>query len=199
MKKILLGIFLSTSVWAFNLNQFGIDLGELSKEIMGRHTEIEENWQDKHVWKGALCNNGYAYKVYFYTVLKNIDLNISAENTLDATVDLNNVYGRFDGVFKSDFTACLPIKGWSGIGFDFAQIKAQVKVVEKENGDIEYQLKVLSTETKGMHIGKYVPKWFSNFLNNRLNAGLNFVWKTRIGGWISQKISEHVNKKLGGG
>jgi hypothetical protein len=194
-----LGIFLSTSVWAFNFNQFGIDLGELSKEIMGRHTEFEQKWQDNHNWKGTFCENGYGYKVYFYTILKNIDLKIAAENTLDATVDLNNLYARFDGTFKSDFTACFTLKGWSGIGFDSARINAQVKVVEKENGDLEYQLKVLSTQTQGMHIGKYVPKWFSNFLNNRLNAGLNLLWKTKIGAWVSQKISDQVNKKLGGG
>ena len=64
--------------------------------------------------------------------------------------------------------------------------------IEKPTGDPEIRLKILSTELGTLHFGERLPGWLERFITARVNGALKLLWSSKLGDWISDKISDLI-------
>lgn len=169
--------------------------GKLGNDFQWSHQKISGDWQESQNWDGWFCNGYYNYKIHLTAELKKVDLELTDEGFMVATADVANIFAKVDGKYRSKTTACLPMGGWLGVGTDSAQLRTEVHF--GEGGDMkDVRLKILSTKLGTLKMGRLFPQWFESFFTGVINRALTVVWSTKLGGWISEKITEVARKQI---
>lgn len=79
---------------------------------------------------------------------------------------------------------------------DRAEIFTEVKFRGDGENVSDIEVRVIATKLGTIHIGKYVPRWFERALTSVVNRALAKIWTTKLGAWISGKISDIIKDKI---
>lgn len=168
---------------------------QFSKELVAGHQKLEGKWGESQTWEGWFCDGFYNYQINLQAVLKNLDLELTEEGTMIATADLAGLHAKVLGSYRSKATLCIPAGGWLGAGADWAQLKTEVRF--GDSGEMkDVSLKILSTRFGKFEFGRIFPDWFENFFTGVLNRALTAVWNSKMGNWISEKVTQEARKHI---
>ncbi len=165
------------------------------KEFSFENEHIHGQWSERQTWSAWICDGSYNYRLLFDADLANMDLELTDEGYMIASAELNAIYAKASGGYKSKATLCIPTSGWLGVGIKWAKFKTQIHFGEDSDFK-DVRLKIISTELGQLEMGKYVPQWFEDFFTGVANRTLTLVWNSRLGDWLSAKISKVVAKNL---
>lgn len=151
-------------------------------------------WAASKEWKGALCKGGYSYTGNTEAILSEVQIKIEDAETLLLYADFETVSGFFTGRYKSGYSACVTLKG--GMPFEITKAQALVRI-HFDSKTEKLSLAILETAFGHIHlVGSGVPRWFEDFLTKMVNGSLKYVWKSRLGDWINQKISKKLQESI---
>jgi len=190
---VCLSLFVSTASQAA-VSFKDLETKNLNSDFVMDNEQFRGTWKDSQRWDGTLCDGTYAYVIKLQGKNHAIDFEVKDDSTLGVVADLRDVYFRADGSYRSSYSACLPMNGWTGIGVDRIVVKANAVLGEASLQDI--RIKVISTEFGTIHMGSWVPRWFEDFATDLTNRALKRVWSSRLGDWLSAKISTVLKDKM---
>jgi len=180
---------------SFAFDASTIQWNDFSDEFQLKEKSFRGSWQDSKDWKGTLCNGHYEYSNQLVGQINKVDFDLQENGSVDAYGDLYDIHTGLTGSYKSSYTACLPVKGWYGIGIDRAQIRANVTFEDREGNPVPaVKLKITSTELGHIHLANWMPTWIENVATGIANAGLKKVWGSFLGNWISDMIAKQIKK-----
>lgn len=196
--KAWVGMFLLAFVCVkplFAFDASSLPWNSFSDELEMKDKEFRGTWSDSRSWKGTLCNGQYHYDNQLTGSINTVDFDLQENGQVKAYADLVDIHTGLNGMYKSSYTACVPLRGWYGVGVDRAQIRATITFIDHENDPMpEIRVRIHSTELGHIRLGSWVPTWLENVVTNVANAGLKRVWGTFLGTWISDKISKQIKK-----
>jgi hypothetical protein len=172
-----------------NWNSFEYDFQKDNHKLTG-------HWKGKDSWAGRWCDGYYEYDVDAGTVVSTVDFELNDNGTVGIYADLRDLFAGAHGTYRSAWTLCFPWRGWTGIGADRAEIFTEAVFEGDGESFNQIRVRVITTRLGAVHIGKYVPRWFERFLTNTLNHALSKIWASRLGEWISGKISDIIKEKI---
>jgi len=168
----------------------------LANDFKQETRQLKGSWKGGETWKGRLCNGFYDYSVDAGAVLETIDFELNDNGTISVFADLKDLYAGLYGDYRSAASGCLTLRKSMAIGSDRAQIFVEA-TFDGENQDLNsLKVRVISTKLGTLHLGKKVAPWFEHFLGYALNRGLSMIWASKVGEWISDKISDIIKKKI---
>ena len=173
-----------------------LDWNRLTDEAQTEIKRLEGEWHDRRQWKGYLCNGYYEYRTRLKGDVTKVDLELNEKGSVDIHGELVNLHGGATGSYRSDTTLCVPLSGWTGVGIDSAVIEANATFKGTGSSLKDMDIRILKTQLGTIHLGKGVPAWFEQFLTRQVNRTLAVVWRSQLGGWLSQKISDFIKKKI---
>lgn len=192
MKQALLGVvflFLAVSANASAAKISAGDWQKLGQEFQWGQQKLDGKWQEKQTWDAWLCQGFYRYDISLAAVLAKLDLQLTEKGYLIATADISDIRARAAGAYRSKATACLPVGGSLGASSPWAELRTEVHL--GDSGDLEdIRLKILSTKLGRLEMGKLFPVWFEEFFTGVLNRALTVVWNSKMGAWLSEKITK---------
>ncbi len=169
--------------------------GELGNELLVTDQKIQGEWSERQKWDGWICDGFYHYKLFLTAGIKDVDFELTDKGYVLVSAEVKDIYARADGGYRSKATMCMPSVGWLGIGITWGRLKSEAHF--GEGGEMkDLRLKILSTEIGEIKLGKYAPAWFEKFVTGVANRTLSMVWNSRLGTWLSDKISEVARKKI---
>ena len=177
---------------AFSLNN--VETKDLNGDFVIDNKEFHGNWKDARSWDGSLCDGYYQYAVQVRGRNESIDFQVKDENTMNVTADLRDIYAGAQGVYRSSYSACVPVGGWLGVTVDSVLVNGYAILGEESLQDIK--IKITSTQFGTIHMGKWVPRWFEDFATDLTNRALKRVWASHLGDWLSGKLTDLLKKKL---
>ncbi|MFM8316440.1 MAG: hypothetical protein ACKOA8_19340, partial [Deltaproteobacteria bacterium] len=138
-----------------------------------------------------VCSRGfYSLRVKGRAFLEKVEMNLQSDNELDVYGSLSNAYGRVEGDYLGDYSACQNASGWLGVGVDSIKVRAKVTVPDD---DSKVTVKVYSVILGRVHLGDYAPEWFESISTECLNRAFTYIWTTRLGDWLNQYLSDYFN------
>jgi hypothetical protein len=156
--------------------------------------KFDGKWKEKQTWKGRLCTGSYQYTTFLKIGVKRVDFDLK-EGYGVVTADVENIYARAEGNYRSSATFCVPAGGWLGASIPWGRLKTEVHF--DESGELKNaRLKIVSTQVGRIEMGRYVPAWFEDFFTGVVNRALVVVWNSKLGSWLSEKVTEQARKKL---
>ncbi len=186
-------IGLSQSALAVTLPQSA--LAPLQGQFLAENQELKGDWSEVKTWDSWLCGGFYQYKTALKARVDKLDLELTDDGHMVATVDLKEIHAGAQGSYRSMASACLPVGGWLGVGSHWARLKTEVHFGERADFK-DIRLKILSTEMGRLEFGKLFPQWFEGFFTGVVNRALTVVWNSKMGDWLSEKITEVVRKNI---
>jgi hypothetical protein len=147
-------------------------------------------------WEGTLCNGSYSYKYAMHGDVGRVDFELNEQGTIDIQADIHNIFINGDGSFRGQRTLCIPLKGWFGVGIDSAHLHTLVSFTGTGQNLKDMKVRIVETTFGTIHVGSAVPGWMEKFLTRRVNKGLSKVWGSRMGGWLSEKISDIIRRQM---
>ena len=173
-----------------------LDWDAMGPEMQAETKRVEGEWKERKEWKGYLCNGYYEYTTRVRGDVTKVEFELNEKGTVDVHGEMLNIHAGADGTYKSDTTLCIPLSGWTGIGLDSAQLEAVATFKGEGTSLKDMDLRITKTALGTIHIGKAVPAWFERFLTRQVNRTLAYVWRTKLGDWLSTKITEFIKKKI---
>jgi hypothetical protein len=189
-----LGLFAVVSTSSFAL-ETSAAWGQLGNDFLWSNQKIEGEWKERQDWKGWVCDGFYKYNVQLSADVSKVDFDLTDKGYIIVTAELSNLVAKADGAYRSKATLCLPAGGKLGVAAPWAKLKSEVHF--GQSGDMQdISLKILSTEVGRMEMGKLFPTWFEDFFTGVVNRALTVVWNSKMGNWLSAKITETAKKKI---
>jgi hypothetical protein len=182
--------------WAVEPSDTGNYAHQAKYEFQKENHKLTGKWEGGEQWKARWCDGYYRYTVDLGGALSTVDFELNDNGTIAVYADLKDLFGAANGVYRSPLSLCIPLRGWTGLGMDRAELFAEVKFRGDGENLSEIDVRVVSTKLGTVHIGKYVPRWMERALTNILNRALSKVWASRLGEWLSDKISDIIKKKI---
>ncbi len=194
--RLLVLIFLTLPCALTAITPSDLDWRGLGDDFKQESRQLKGYWKGGDTWKGRLCDGYYTYDVSVGAVLETVDFELNDNGTISVYADLRDLYAGLQGAYRSQASLCIPLRGWSGVGTDRAEIFTEA-IFDGENQDLNsLKVRVISTKLGALHLGKMVPAWFERFLGNTLNWALAKIWASKVGEWISDEISDIIKKKI---
>lgn len=184
----------STYAWGFDWRQ--LNFAELSDEIQHDLQRFDGTWKDSAAWKGSLCGGSYYYEVYGRADAEKIDFQLNEKGSVNVNGLFKNLFAKARGRYQGDYTLCVPMKGNYEAAIDDAEIDAEATFEGAGESLKDLKVKVLRTKLGRIRLAQWLPDWFENFLTRQINRGLSQVWASRLGEWLSDKITEIIKKKI---
>jgi len=193
---MVLGIALSmSSLHAERFRVQDLPLKAWSVEFLRENKKFDDHLKDKVMWKGTLCNGGYDYDVHYWTTLDQVDFELTQHGTLQTYIKASELGVHAKGGYWSEATFCSRVKGWLGVSGDWAQLWAEIKF--GPSGDLkDMTVKIQKTYVNKLELGNWVPNFIEKSITGMVNRVSGKVWASRLGDWISRKISEFIKKKM---
>lgn len=168
--------------------------GQMGNDFLFENQRFDKEWVERQNWDSWLCNSFYSYKVSLSVGVRDVQIDLG-ENGAIITANVENIYARANGSYRSQATLCVPTGGWLGAAIPWGKLKSEVHF--GDSGDLkDIRLKILSTEIDRIQMGRYVPVWFEDFFTGVVNRSLSVVWNSKLGSWLSEKITQVVRKKI---
>ncbi len=187
-------IFTAASAFAGDLRDLPWDEAEVG--MREELKTLKGKWSDEAKWEGYLCNGRYYYLFTVEGQVAKLDLNLTDKGTVEIEAELKTINTYAEGSLRSSSTLCVPTRGWLGAGSEWAKVKAEVSFPEDSKDLKNITVIVKSTELGRLHLGKFVPVSFEDYITRQLNRGLSKVWATHLGKHLNKWISEMVRKKF---
>ncbi len=163
------------------------DWREMGDELRFSQQKLSGEWTESQKWQAWLCDGFYSYHLALQGLIQKVDLELQDEGFVVATANIEGIFAKVRGEYKSKATLCLPAGGWLGVGTRSAQLKTEIHF--GDSGEVkDIRLKILSTRFDRLEMGRLFPTWFEDFFTGVLN--------TKLGNWISDKVTEVVRKNL---
>lgn len=172
-----------------------MEWGKLGGEFLAENQVLQGKWQEKQTWDGWFCDGYYQYDTQVKARLDKVDFELSDAGHMVLTAKVSDIFAGASGSYRSKATVCLPVGGWLGVGSDWAMLKSEVHFGESPDFK-DVRLKILSTEVGRLEFGKLFPQWFEGFFTGVVNRALTVVWNSKMGDWLSGKITEVVRKNI---
>lgn len=174
---------------------FGAEWGNLGGDFKFDNERFRGHWSESQQWTGTFCDGSYSYNIDLEGLTHSVDFEVNDENSITAKAELRDIHFGVDGNYRSSYSACLTLGGWLGVSTDYVKVRARAELGGGESlKDIKVQIQ--STEFGTIHMGRWVPDWFESFVTGMVNRALVRVWRSRLGDWISAKVTEQLKKKI---
>ncbi len=170
-----------------------LDEGLLSREFSLEKKEMQGHWASNETWKGYLCEGSSRYEATLQGRVDDVRIHIEGPSVASLAVDIGGVRGNAFGSYRSSGTLCIPFSLGIGLWTDRIQVRAVATMEENGGRAPRINVKVLGTHFGVIHFGKAIPPALENFLTKLVNTAFSWIWNSRIGTWLSVKVSDAVN------
>lgn len=193
---ILVLAFLSISAMASAVDPSDLNWHEAHYDFQKQNHQLSGSFNGAEKWGGTVCNGKYDYNVSFGADLETVDFELNDNGTIAVYADLRDIFGGANGLYWGERSLCVPLKGWTGIGMDRAEIFVEAAFQGDGENMNDIRVRIVATKFGALHLGKGVPAWFERFLQGLFNKALVKVWSSKLGEWISNQISDIIKKKI---
>lgn len=183
---VFIGFLLSPSL-------FGNDgmVSAMAGDFLNENKILEGSWLGGQNFTPNLCPRGfYTSKVEARARVNEVKMDLASDNTMDVYGSLVEAYGRVEGEYLGDYSACQNVGGWLGVGIDRIDVRAKITVPDDSP---EVTVRVYSLKLGRIHLGSYVPEWFESLVTDSINQAFVYLWETQLGDWLNQNISYYFN------
>jgi len=182
--------------WAMQLLE-GARGGELEESFLRESKQrLDGEWKGSKAWSGTLCGGYYDYVIRVLGEVDSLEFDLGQGGAIEADGRLSELSFRANGIYRSQATLCLPLKGWTGVSADRARVRAEITFDGDSPSLADMRIRVLATELGTLHFGSAVPPAVERFLTGKINRALGWVWGSRVGEWLSAKITDIIKKKI---
>lgn len=195
LRSILVFAFLTTTALRAASILSYLDFDTMNKEIVQQHQTLEGTYNYGQKWEGTLCSDCYyRYGFDFKGELQDVRTEVQSEEQVQVYADLRNIGVWANGAYSSDYSLCSPIWAKVWLGVDRAEAWVRVNF---EMGDLtKMKLVVERTQFGKIELGEWVPDWFERLLTKLANDTMSRVWSSKLGAYLSEKITEVVRTKM---
>lgn len=164
----------------------------LGEELEDTRRPIGGKWSDERTWNARLCEGRYRYEAAANAVLTKVEFNLNEDGSLDAKARLVDIATNGSGRFRSWSTACVTLGGGFHARSAWAEVNVRVFFDESDEGFTKIRLRILRTELATIDFSDWLPNWVERLMTRALNRVLGWVWGSRLGAWLSEKIGGKV-------
>lgn len=177
---------------SFNLVGKALDTQLMEGDFLGENKKIEGSWWGGKNFTPKACSHlgFYLGRAHLSAVVDQIRMDLSGDNEMNISATLRQGYGRIEGEYLGDLSACLAVSGWLGVGTESIDVKAKVKMSE-ENSNVT--VKVYHLKFGRLNLGRYCPEFLTNFLTDSLNKAFVYIWETQVGDWVNKYLTDYFN------
>jgi hypothetical protein len=164
---------------------------EMAGDFLNENKILEGSWLGGQNFTPNLCPRGfYTSKVDARAKVNQVKMDLASDNVMDVYGSLVEAYGRVEGEYLGDYSACQNAWGWLGVGIDRIDVRAKITVPDDSS---QVTVRVYSLKLGRIHLGEYVPQWFEGLVTDSINQAFVYVWETRLGDWLNQNITYYFN------
>jgi hypothetical protein len=175
----------------------GMDWGSLGNDFKIENNQLMGSFKHTESWKGLLCNGKASYNNELTSTIDKLDLKLTDNNTLQATLNLSDIRINLEGTYESELTFCQSLEGSIPVNIDSLQILSSVVMTDGVgNAPPTVTVHVQSTKLGLIQFGDVLPKQLEQYFTNMVNAGLKKVWASFLGDWLDTKISDYLTKNF---
>lgn len=193
---LLVLIFLTASGPARGVNPSDLNWKQANYDFQKQNHQLTGTFNGAEKWNGTLCDGSYDYAVTLGADLETVDFELNDNGTIAIYANLKDLYSAAQGYYRSERSLCVPLKGWSGVGLDRAEIFVEAAFQGEGENLNDIKVRVVATKLGRLHLGNAVPAWFEQFVTGMLNKALVKIWTSKLGEWISLQISDMIKKKI---
>ncbi len=168
-----------------------------SDDFVFDHESFAGDWISRQNWKGTFCNGDAGYRGRIGGHIEKIRFKLE-DKYIEATADMKDIWGNLSGSYRSGYSACARLSGQIGADADWAHLRLHVYMNPSETETQLSRIEIKESVLGRIRFGLWLPSYLEEYATKLVNRGLEKVWSSWIGDWISQKISEKFKKRKHG-
>ena len=172
-------------------------MDELASDLEQEVHEVGGQFNGGKKWKTALCRNSYyKYEVEAKADLATVDFELNEAGSIDVYADLYDLWAEVQGKWRGYTSFCFAVGKTLELAIDRAELFAEVKFSGDGESLRDVQVKIKGTRFGTIRRGKGVPAWMEKRVTKWVNSGLAKLWASRLGDWISKKLTALIKDKI---
>ena len=169
-----------------------LNMGGLAHEMLREKKELTGSWQSGEKWKGFLCQGEYRYTAALEGKLADLKMEVVEEKTADIRAEFTLVRGNALGSYRTSKFLCIPFR--VGVNFLIDRVSVYARAHLVDVGAVsKIKVSVVSTEFGSIRFGASQSPVLERFVTRLINVAFRWIWDSRIGTWINERISEEIN------
>lgn len=172
-------------------------LDSLASDLEQEVHEIGGQFKGGKNWKTALCRSSfYSYEVDAKADLATVDFELNEAGSIDVYADLYDLWAEALGRWRSYSSLCFTVGKTIELAIDRAELFAEVRFSGEGESLRDVEVKIKGTRLGTIRLGKGVPAWMEKRVTRWVNAGLAKLWASRLGDWVSKKLTDLIKDKI---